>query len=128
MVSKDSGLSVGSALVDDLGVRARSVEASRQTRYKIRAPITFEWEEQGGVKQIDSGLTRDISVDGLYVLSTVAPPVGTRLRLTIFFPSLGVKSGTTEWPGEGRVVRVGDTDKEGRGFGVVASLEKKLPL
>ena len=101
----------------------RALGLRRQTRYKIQAPISFEWDGHSGLKQSERGITGDISANGFYVLSPIAPPVGTRIRFTIFFPSLRSTGEGSSWPGEGRVVRSGGPEEGEAGFGVAAKFE-----
>ncbi len=99
------------------------MELRGQTRYKIQAPVSFEWDEHGGLKKFARGITRDISTNGFYVLSPIAPPLGARVRFTIFFPSLRSKAGEVSWPGQGVIVRSEGPEGKESGFGVKAQFE-----
>ena len=99
------------------------MELRRQTRYKIQVPVSFEWEGESGVKKLETGVTRNISVNGLHAVGPVAPPVGSRIRFTVSFPSLGYKPVGPSWPGNGLVIHQEPCNGEKSGFGVKATFD-----
>jgi hypothetical protein len=70
-------------------VRERmTVERRQHTRYSIRVPVNFKWQDEG-IIHVGSGLTRDISTSGMFVYSAVIPPEKADIELDISFPSAG---------------------------------------
>jgi len=59
------------------------VERRTQTRYLVRAPALFRWEESHGVPRSIEAETRDIGVAGAYVVSAICPPLSTTVDIEV---------------------------------------------
>jgi hypothetical protein len=75
----------------------------------------FWWEEPDGNRREGSGVTRDISTIGIYVVSSSCPPPGVRVQLQVSLPSLHGTLPGWRLDAEGQVVRV---EAEDDGFAV----------
>lgn len=56
------------------------------TRFKLRFPVFFIWKDQGGEHE-GRGITSDISVAGMFILSSVCPPMGSVIHCEMLLPS-----------------------------------------
>lgn len=54
-------------------------------RYRCQLPVTFNWHQEG--QHMGAGFTRDVSLDGALIQSTVSPPVGCEVSVEILVPS-----------------------------------------
>lgn len=70
------------------GGRNIRVERRRHTRYSLQIRTVFAWNGQGKNRNRELGFTRDISIDGLFVLSQLSLPLGTDVSLEISFPAI----------------------------------------
>ena len=68
--------------------REYRLERSDHTRYSVRAPVAFEWIENGEPRS-GRGLTRDISSEGMFIYSDSEPPAKVEIQVEVF---LGVSS------------------------------------
>jgi hypothetical protein len=91
-------------------------ERRKRPRYQVQIPVLFRWDS--GLVQTDGGFTRDVSLKGFFVNSTVAPPLNARLRCEILMPA-SVSIAGSVIKAEGQVVRLA-SGQEGRGFAVMA--------
>lgn len=48
--------------------------------------MAFLWKNRGGPRREGEGFTRDLSEGGMFVLTENPPPVGTIVRVDVFFP------------------------------------------
>ena len=64
------------------------LERRQQIRFGIRAVVDFEWHDGKGVLHQGRGLTRDISLNGLFVYSDFPPPANADLQAKMFFASI----------------------------------------
>lgn len=96
------------------------VELRRYDRYRLGAPVVFWWEDAEGVRQEGTGVTRDISTIGIYVVSTSCPATGTRVHLRVSLPSLHGNVPGWRLEAQGRVVRLesSEGDETTAGFAV----------
>lgn len=67
-------------------------------------------------------MSRDVSVEGAFILSPICPPVGTALQLEILLPPLYGPTSTVRFKGKAQVLRIEHADEsEGlSGFAVVS--------
>jgi PilZ domain len=76
------------------------------TRFRLRATVICRWkDEEGGAHEID-GLARDISMRGVYVVSSVPPPAGIQLGVEVLLPPLRPGLQQVQLQCDGEVVRV----------------------
>ncbi len=95
-----------------------SVVPRRATRYLMHLPVIFQWGYQGRVNG-GTGFTRDISTGGVFVHSSMAPPVGTPIALEVHLPPMAPSGPGLRLQAEGYVVRV-EGIEEHAGFAVAA--------
>jgi hypothetical protein len=60
------------------------LERRQHNRYSVHARVNFKWQEDG-ILNIGSGLTRDISPNGMFVYSDSVPPEKADIELDISF-------------------------------------------
>jgi len=64
-----------------------AVELRVALRYALSADVLLSWEEHGAHAK-GKGVTRDMSIRGLFVYSRVLPPEKVPIRLEVVFPPL----------------------------------------
>jgi len=64
------------------------MDRRQHQRYDLEAPLSFSWKDQRGIRQNGKGLSSNLSVGGILVSTSDPPPNGTRIRLSVLFPSL----------------------------------------
>jgi hypothetical protein len=63
---------------------ANAMRAARTAiRFPLQATVTFSWQDHEGIKHDGQGQSRDISEHGVFVVSELCPPVGSRVVLRI---------------------------------------------
>ena len=98
------------------------MERRRARRFALGVPVVFQWEDEVQPSVGGGGFTRDISVNGLFVLTACpAPPLASNLDLTVLLPSLNAKGPGMLLRASGSVVRVQPT-REGVGIGIASAL------
>lgn len=93
------------------------MEQRSHTRYPVRAPVIFQWQDEQGGEQQGGGFTRDISTGGVYVLCSPAPAPGSALRLEVMLPPIHPEARDVRLQADGRVTRV-----EAGGFAALSDL------
>ncbi len=94
----------------------------RQDRTPVQLPVKVRPQNGDGVEQ--HGLTRDLSSTGIFLYSESKMKPGSKLELVIMFPP-GLGFGAGGWTlCEASVVRVEETDGEGKGMGIAATLDR----
>lgn len=88
-------------------------------RYSVKAAVSFWWDSDGEVQEA-GGTTRDISSYGVFVVSTLLPPIGEYLEIDVYLPSLPGTEKSIEMHGGGKVVRA---STEGSETGFAAQIE-----
>ncbi len=91
----------------------------KSVRYEILAQVMFQWDDGRGVKQRETGITRDISTGGLYITSLARPHLGADIYMEITLPPLEVGGRSIRWNATGKVTRL-DHIGNGFGFAVIA--------
>lgn len=96
------------------------LERRQHTRYDVRARVNFKWQD-GGILHVGSGLTRDISSNGMFIYSDSAPPQKADIELDISFHSAANKDSNLQMSAAALVIRVERTaSPEGHsGFAVL---------
>lgn len=98
-----------------------SMEMRTDIRYRLDAPAVFSWEGVGHKHFQGEGITRDVSVQGAFILTATLPPPDCSIHVDLLLPSIaGVKS-IMRITGRARVVRVehSSADSWMHGFAVV---------
>lgn len=92
----------------------------RSNRYDLRALVAFLWKDGQRIHHRGVGIMRDVSVCGIFVMTTEPPPIGTIVLLEMSF-----EVSLTDLPiaiqGDGRVCRVEQTDENEKHWGFAAS-------
>jgi PilZ domain-containing protein len=108
------------------------MERRRHQRHELAAPVRYEWELPDGTVRQATGITRDFSAGGLFVIGDDFPPVGTQVEFEVdleassLFSAVNVRA-------KGLVNRVEAPDAAGGvgGFAISARqmrLKKPAPL
>jgi hypothetical protein len=82
------------------------MQPRRHVRFRLSAPVIFEWKYPPGSQHKSVGVTRDVSARGAFVISRECPPVGTTAYLEMFLPPLHSGAVSLRMCGKGRVRRV----------------------
>jgi hypothetical protein len=82
------------------------VERREQTRFNVRAGVSFEWQDAEGVEHCGQGVTRDISTKGLFMFADCLPPVKVDVRLEVLFGSVDGTESHLQLEAEAVVLRV----------------------
>ncbi len=98
--------------------RSEGVNTRSAVRYSLSARAVFTWRDSSGNLQEDSGLTRNVSPKGTYILSSRCPVNGSALSISIFLPPMGSESRTLCIETEGQVVRTDSLMDGSVGFAV----------
>jgi hypothetical protein len=97
------------------------METRKEIRYRLDAPAVFSWEGLNRRRFQGEGITRDISVQGAFILTTTMPPPDCSLEVDILLPSLTGMTSTMRINGKAKVVRIERPESSARvhGFAVV---------
>jgi len=96
-------------------------EMRKEMRYRLDAPAVFSWEGERHRRFQGEGITRDISVQGAFILTATMPPPDCPVQVDLLLPSLTGVNGMMRITGKARVIRVDhpSSDTWIRGFAVV---------
>jgi len=78
----------------------------KDIRYRLDAPAVFSWEGGRQGRFHGEGITRDISVQGAFILSATLPPSDCPIHVDLLLPSLTGISAVMRITGRARVTRV----------------------
>jgi hypothetical protein len=97
------------------------MEMRKEIRYRLDAPAVFFWEGGPHRKFQGEGVTRDISVQGAFILTATMPPPNCPIQVDLLLPSLSGVKAVVHISGRARVIRVQDPSANTRilGFAVV---------
>jgi hypothetical protein len=96
------------------------MERREAHRYPLSAPVRFSWEDATSNQTEGSGMTRDVSVNGAFIIALTWPPAETIVQLTIFPVRMQGAEPTVQIKGQARVIRVDRGDDVAPGFAVVS--------
>jgi hypothetical protein len=97
-------------------------------RYRLRVPVICNWTGPGGRLRCD-GFTRDISTQGVFVLCSTPPALGTAVVIELVFPPLEATSGVgPRLKAVGRVVRVEGSNGTVTGFATASDFSWETRL
>jgi PilZ domain len=107
------------------------MERRRHERHDLSAPIKFDWELADGTRRQGTGITRDLSAGGLFVMTDNPPPEGATVQFEVDLETGRLGSGVNI-RAKGQVSRVDATDPPGwlAGFAISSRrmrLEKPEP-
>ncbi len=81
-------------------------ERRRKKRYPVWAHARYRWQDANGEWFSDSGMTLNISVAGLYVLTSSSPPPGAPVEMRVAVSTANLEMGRGCLFGKGVVTRV----------------------
>jgi len=88
-------------------------------RFSLHVPVFFTWKEaKRGAAHDESGVTRDVSVEGLFVTSSECPSKGSDVELVVRLPRLGSDTPPLHIVSSGWVTRVDSDGSHKTGFSV----------
>jgi PilZ domain-containing protein len=95
------------------------MERRRHERHDLSVPVKFDWESTDSTWRHGTGLTRNFSAAGLFILAEDPPPVGAIIYFEADLDTSRLESAVTV-QAKGQVERVEMADLEGRlgGFAV----------
>src|SRR5579871_241894 len=65
-----------------------SVERRKAIRYRMRTPVIFRWSGPDHERFQGEGVTRDMSVAGVFVLTDTCPPPDAAIQMEVLLPFL----------------------------------------
>jgi hypothetical protein len=97
------------------------MEMRKEIRYRLDAPAVFSWEGARHRRFQGEGITRDISVQGAFILTATMPPPDCPVQVDLLLPSITGVNGMMRITGKARVIRVEhpSSDTWIHGFAVV---------
>jgi hypothetical protein len=97
------------------------MDMRREIRYRLDAPAVFSWEGMSRRRFQGEGVTRDVSVQGAFILTTTIPPPDVPIQVDLLLPSLTGMSSMMRITGRARVIRIEQRPSNAwiRGFAVV---------
>jgi hypothetical protein len=97
------------------------MEMRKEIRYRLDAPAVFTWEGVGHRRFQGEGITRDVSIQGAFILTATMPPPDCTIQVDLLLPSLAGMKTMMRVTGKARVLRVEhrSTDIWIHGFAVV---------
>jgi hypothetical protein len=97
------------------------MEMRKEIRYRLDAPAVFSWEGARHRRFQGEGITRDISVQGAFIMTASMPPPDCPVQVDLLLPSLTGTQGTMRITGKARVIRLEhpSSDTWIHGFAVV---------
>jgi len=81
------------------------VQLREAVRYPVRASVLFSWDEARGIHLEGTGVTRDMSIKGVFVYSMVLPPKNASVDMEVAFPPLRENAPPVRIHVRGRIVR-----------------------
>ena len=78
----------------------------KEQRYTIAAKVWFNWQTEDGCWLEGEGITRDMSGNGLFVLTDVVPAAGASIVVIVVMPALKMVRRPIAFRGYGKVIRI----------------------
>lgn len=97
---------LGSENAIPVRVENEPMEMRKEVRYRLDAPAVFSWEGARNRRLQGEGITRDISVQGAFILTATMPPPDCPVQVDLLLPSLTEDKGMMRITGKARVIRV----------------------
>ena len=97
------------------------MDLRKEIRYRLDAPAVFSWEGLHHRRFQGEGITRDISIQGAFILTATMPPPDSAVQVDLLLPSLTGMKGVMRITGKARVIRMErpSSDTWIHGFAVV---------
>ena len=83
----------------------QSAERRRAIRYRMSTSVIFRWKRPDNQRFQAEGVTRDMSVEGVFVLTGTPPPVNAVIHMEVILP-LSDGASKAQMKSEMRVLRV----------------------
>src|SRR5579863_9782479 len=64
----------------------QSLERRRAIRYRMSTSVIFRWKRPDNQRFQAEGVTRDMSVEGVFVLTGTPPPVNAVIQMEVILP------------------------------------------
>jgi hypothetical protein len=101
-------------------VMRNPLEMRKEIRYRLDVPAVFSWEGRDHRRLQGEGVTRDVSVQGAFILTATMPPDDCPIQVDLLLPSLTGVESMMRITGRARVVRLErPANKWIHGFAVV---------
>ena len=97
------------------------MEMRKEIRYRLDAPAVFSWQGAHQRRFQGEGITRDISVQGAFILTATLPPPECQIQMDLLLPALAGMKTMMRISGKARVIRLErpSSDTWIHGFAVV---------
>lgn len=82
------------------------MEMRKEIRYRLDAPAVFTWDGIHHRRLQGEGITRDISVQGAFILTATLPPPDCTIQVDLLLPSLTGIRAMVRITGKARVTRL----------------------
>jgi hypothetical protein len=82
------------------------METRRDIRYRLDAPAVFSWQGARHKRFQGEGITRDVSVQGAFILTATMPPPDGPIQVDLLLPSISGVQATMRITGKARVIRI----------------------
>src|SRR5580698_2400031 len=82
------------------------MEMRKDIRYRLDAPAVFSWAGARHRRFQGEGITRDISVQGAFILTATMPPPDCPITVDLLLPSISGMDSMMRITGKARVIRV----------------------
>ena len=82
------------------------LEMRKEIRYRLDAPAVFSWETRDHRRLQGEGITRDVSIQGAFILTATMPPHDCPIQVDLLLPSLTGVQAMIRITGRARVIRV----------------------
>ncbi len=86
--------------------RPATQEHRKVKRFRLSAPVLFSWQDGEGEPRRAEGMTRDISLRGLFVLAAEVPDLGAYVEVDAYLPPVNGRGKTFRLHGDGKVLRI----------------------
>ena len=99
------------------------MELRSRVRYRLGTRVVFTWDDPNDTALKGVGITRDISLMGVFIFSSACPAVDATVQLNIFMPPFQKGAPGTRIAAEGTVLRVEHSleDDDVGGFAVASN-------
>ena len=99
------------------------MERRRHERHDLSAAVRFDWELADSTRQAGTGITRNFSAGGLFVMTDDVPPIGTTVHFEVDLKTSRLDS-TVTVRAKGQVERIEVTGSVGQLGGFAASTRR----
>jgi len=116
-----------------MGVAATSTAVAlsdtqrRFARQKLEIPLKFSWKDPRGRRRKGSGLARDVSPGGFFLMTRDCPPMDSPIAFEGYLPPVGPNAPALRLEGEAQVLRVeSETVHQNQGWRGIAAAAGKI--